>query len=76
VYDDQGRSIRSAAAQTVRARVPQVQTEVSLDAGAEPALLGTATEGYLFNPYYTLTLEKILKPDKEATTWLRMKKIP
>lgn len=75
-YDDQGRTIRSEAAQSVRARVPQVQTEVMLDAGDEPALLGTAIEGFLFNPYYTLSLDKCLKPDKAVTTWLRMTRIP
>ncbi len=74
-YDYRGRTIETEAANAVRAHIPQVRTELILEAGGDPALQGQAIEGYLFNPYYTLTLEQILTEQEETQTWLRVKKI-
>ncbi len=75
-YAYKGQTLATGVAKAVRAQIPQVRTELVLEAEGGPALQGQALEGYLFNPYYTLTLEKILTKQKETQTWLRVKKLP
>ena len=72
-YAYKGRTLATRAATAVRACIPQIRTELVLESEGEAALQGQAIEGYLFNPYYTLTLEKTLP--KEMQTWLRVKKL-
>ena len=75
-YAYKGQTLATEAAKVVRAQIPQVRTELILEAEGEAALRGQTVEGYLFNPYYTLTLEKTLTQQKETRTWLRVKKLP
>lgn len=74
-YAYKGRTLATGTAKSARAEIPQVGTKLVLEAEGDPALHGQAIEGFLFNPYYTLTLEKPLTKQKEITTWLRVKKL-
>jgi len=74
-YEYRSRTIQAAHARAVSVRIPQVNAEVRLEAAGEPAALGQAIEGYLFNPYYTLTLETALTGGEEARTWLTIRKL-
>lgn len=75
-YSYKGQTLATGAATAVRATIPQVRTELVLESEGEPSLQGRAVEGYLFNPFYTLTLENILTSQKEIKTWLRLIKLP
>jgi hypothetical protein len=55
------------------ARVPQVNTELRLEAGDGPCVEGQAIEGFMFSPYFTLTLESPLALGEEVRTWLKIK---
>jgi hypothetical protein len=74
-YEYRSRSIQAAEARAVTARIPQVNAEVRLEAAGGPAALGRAIEGYLFNPYYTLTLETTLEEGEEMRTWLNVQEL-
>jgi hypothetical protein len=74
VYAYRSRTIRTGNACVVSATIPQVHTRVSLEPLDGPAALGQAIEGYLFNPYYTLTLEKTVKVGEEMRTCLSVQK--
>lgn len=71
-YLYRGRVIETANARATRARIPQINTEIRLEAVDGPALSGKAVEGILFNPYYTLTLAYSLTLGKETHTCLRL----
>ena len=74
-YRYRGRTIQTADARAVCARIPQVNTEIRLEAPDAPAIVGQAVEGYLFNPYYTLTLETTLTRGEAKQVWLTIRKL-
>jgi hypothetical protein len=74
-YEYRSRTIETANAQAVIARIPQVNTGIQLEAVDAPAALGQAVEGYLFNPYYTLALQYSVAKGGEVRTWLRINKL-
>jgi hypothetical protein len=74
LYAYRSRTLQGANARSVSATIPQVSTRVALEALDSPAALGQVIEGYLFNPYYTLTLEKNLTVRKEMRTCLSVQK--
>jgi hypothetical protein len=74
-YEYRSRTIQTPGAHAVSARIPQIQTRVRLQALDTPAALGRAIEGYLFNPYYTLTLEMTLRKGEKTRTCLSIEKM-
>lgn len=72
-YAYRSRELRAEAATAVAARIPQIQTRISLQAD-EPRTSGVAIEGYLFSPYFTLTLDGALRAGKDMRTWLTVEK--
>jgi hypothetical protein len=74
-YEYRSRTIQTPGARAVSARIPQIQTRVRLQALDTPAALGWAIEGYLFNPYYTLTLETTLRNGEKTRTCLSIEKM-
>lgn len=66
------RSAEVGHAKSVSARIPQIQTKVSL-AGDAP-MNGTIEEGYAFSPMFTLRMERELSEKEAMTTWLRLEK--
>jgi hypothetical protein len=74
-YEYLSRTIETANARAVSARIPQISSEIRLEAVDGPAALGQAVEGYLFNPYYTLTLQKTLAKGEEVYTCLRINQL-
>jgi hypothetical protein len=75
VYEYRSRTLTSAHAAMVSARVKAVRSAVKLEA-AQSSICGSVTEGYLFNPYYTLTLDYALEDGKEVQTWLKIRQNP
>ena len=67
-YAYHSREISSAVAVAVSVRIPQINTEIRLEALGSPAACGRAVEGYLFSPYYTLILEKKMASGEETRT--------
>jgi hypothetical protein len=72
-YAYKNRRVETGNAGTVSAVIPQISTEVALEALDRPAVSGSATEGYLFNPYYTLELKSEIKSGERMRTclWIR-----
>ena len=68
-YAYRSRSRQSTGATRVSAIVPQIGASLSLQT-AQSALSGSITEGFLFNPYYTLSLEFGVSCDEEVVTCL------
>lgn len=60
---------------SVSAQIPQVQTEIRLEAVGVPCVMGTITEGYLFNPYFTLEMKSTLKEGERMKTNLCVRKM-
>lgn len=73
-YQYRSRELRSEAATAVAARIPNIQTKISLESD-EPRESGAALEGYLFSPYFTLTLDGALRAGKVLRTWLNIEKL-
>jgi len=73
-YEFRRRVIEMPGATLVSARIPQANVDVILEAESS-ADLGQAIEGYLFSPYFTLTLEYSIKSNQEVVTWLRINHI-
>jgi hypothetical protein len=72
-----GYSQRSLCAEPGHAawvEIPQIQTRVSLESVS--ARSASATDGHLFSPYYTLTLEQTLTVGKEMTSCLKIAILP
>ena len=68
------RSRQSAGATHATAGVPQIGASLTLET-AQSALSGSVTEGFLFNPYYTLSLEFTAACDQEVVTCLTVKQL-
>ncbi|MBK9207452.1 MAG: hypothetical protein IPL71_03740 [Anaerolineales bacterium] len=73
-YEYRSREIRSEAVTAVAAQIPQIQTKISLQAEGT-CESGAVMEGYLFSPYFTLTLNGALRAGKVMRTWLNIEKI-
>jgi len=73
-YEYRSREICSEAVLAVAARIPYIQTIISLTSD-EPRESGTAIEGYLFSPYFTLTMSGTLRAGKALRTWLKIEKM-
>jgi hypothetical protein len=73
-YEYRSREICSEAVSAVAARIPKIQTKISLQAD-EPRESGAAIEGYLFNPYFTLTLTDTLRVGEVLRTWLNIEQM-
>lgn len=63
------RVLTTTGATSVRVDLPPIGTAVALEPEA-PAHVGRATEGYLFNPYFTLECGGTLRRGEAMTTWL------
>ncbi len=74
-YEYRSREIGSEAVTAVAARIPQIQTKISLEADVCARESGSAIEGYLFSPYFTLTLNGALRTGKVLRTWLKIEKL-
>lgn len=73
-YEYRSRELRSEAVTAVAARIPNIHTKISLTS-EEPRESGAAIEGYLFSPYFTLTLNGVLRAGKVLRTWLNIEKM-
>ncbi|MFZ5821048.1 MAG: hypothetical protein ACOYYJ_14215 [Chloroflexota bacterium] len=73
-YEYRSREIRSEAVTVVAAQIPQIQTKISLEANGT-CVSGAAMEGFLFSPYFTLTLNGVLRAGKVMRTWLNIEKM-
>jgi hypothetical protein len=73
-YEYRSRELRSESVSAVAARIPKIQTKISLQAD-EPRESGAAIEGYLFNPYFTLTLTDTLRVGEVLRTWLNIEQM-
>jgi len=73
VYAYRSRTLRTAAASAVTALIPPIEARLRLHAET-PRQEGTATEGYLFSPYFTLTLTTPLHVGEMLRTWLTIEK--
>jgi hypothetical protein len=73
-YEYRSREIRSEAVTAVAAQIPQIQTKISLQTEGT-CESGAVMEGYLFSPYFTLTLNGALRAGKVMRTWLNIEKI-
>ncbi len=73
-YDYRSREIRSETVSAVAARIPQIQTKISLETD-EARESGSVIEGYLFSPYFTLTMNGVLRAGKVLRTWLKIEKL-
>jgi hypothetical protein len=69
-FDYGGHSIQARQANAARVQIPQINTGLSLAPLNGLAASASASEGHLFNPYYTLTLDYPLNPDQEVSTCL------
>lgn len=69
-YDS--RRINTIEPQYTSAKIPQIGTEVYMEPITEEFFCGAAEEGYLFNPYYTLSLTGKISKEKEAIMCLRL----
>ena len=68
------RSRQSVGATRATADVPQIGASLTLET-AQSALRGAVTEGFLFNPYYTLSLEFTVGCEEEVVTCLTVKQL-
>ncbi len=73
-FEYRSRKICTKAASVVSASLPQIQTKISLQADGT-CESGAAMEGYLFSPYFTLTLNSVLRAGKVMRTWLNIEKM-
>lgn len=73
-FEYRSRKICTNAASVVSASIPQIQTKISLQADGT-CESGAAMEGYLFSPYFTLTLDGVLRAGKVMRTWLNIEKM-
>ncbi len=73
-YAYESRTIATSNATAVRAVIPQINCAVELCPVAGRAESGTAIEGFLFSPYFTLTLETTLKAGGSFTSCLCLSK--
>jgi hypothetical protein len=73
-YQYKSRTIKASNAHSVSALIPQVNTEVRLESLEECTSLGEVVEGYLFNPFFTLTLQSKIKKGKGLKTCLTIAK--
>jgi hypothetical protein len=69
-YDYQGRELETTNARSVSAVVPQANTVINMAMPDVNGASGKVIEGYLFNPYYTLTLSAEIKAGKGLKTYL------
>lgn len=69
-FDYLGRVVRKEHPASARAVVPALNLEVELRPDGDGALRGEIEEGYLFNPYFALSLEYALTPARRAQSWL------
>ena len=59
----------------VRADIPQLECSVTLSSGpSHPADTGAFEEGYMFSPFYTLSLEKEVTQGGALKSWLTIEK--
>ena len=68
------RALETADARRVSAVIPPVRTEVSLEALDGNAATGRAEEGFLFNPFYVLSMTKTVGPERSMRTCLSVAK--
>lgn len=73
-YEYRSRQIRLESVSAVAAHIPQIQTKISLQA-EETRENGAIIEGYLFSPYFTLTLTGTLRAGEVLQTWLKIEKM-
>jgi hypothetical protein len=73
-YEYRSREICSEAVSAVGARIPKIQTKISLQA-EEIRESGAAIEGYLFSPYFTLILTDTLRVGEVLRTWLNIEQM-
>ncbi|MHC4506967.1 MAG: hypothetical protein ACYTFI_27080, partial [Planctomycetota bacterium] len=71
-YEYSARTLETANAKAVAARIPQINTEVRLEAADGPVAAGRAIDGILFSPFYTLILEAALKTGGVLKSRLRL----
>lgn len=69
------RTVETKDALRVLAQIPQISTEVSLEVIDGPAETGKVIEGFLFNPFFTLTLSKTIKSERSIKTCLTVAKL-
>ena len=74
-YNYRNRTLESKHAVRVGATIPQVNAEVSLEPLKRGDALGRAHEGFLFCPFYTLTLSRVVEPGKGMHTCLSVARI-
>jgi hypothetical protein len=70
-YKDRSDSMNKAA--RVWARIPQIQTDISMECSRNDSC-GYIEEGYAFSPMFTLGYNMELGDGEEAVTWLRLAK--
>jgi len=73
-YGYRSRTIATKNATAVAALMPQIDCEMRLEAMDGPTDCGRAVEGFLFSPYFTLTLEGELKQGRSFRTCLCLSK--
>ncbi len=61
------------AIQTAEALIPQVDTRLTMRAGAD-SICGYYREGFAFSPMYTLGMKKTIRGKGELRTWLKVEK--
>lgn len=71
-YTYRHRHVRTSKARAVSARIPQINTGVRLEARHAAALVGQATEGFMFSPFFTLTLDYALSLHTETRSCLHL----
>ncbi len=73
-YAYESRTVATTNATAVRAVIPQIDCTVELCPADGAAPRGTAVEGFLFSPYFTLTLETTLRAGGSFTSCLCLSK--
>lgn len=73
-YAYRGRTIETQAPEEVRAEIPALETSISLLPVKGDFISGKAEEGYLFNPFYTLSLTANIEGRREMCTCLKLAK--
>lgn len=74
-YEYGGRKIRTNNARRVAAELPMANTMIALEPADGAADVGSAREGHLFSPYFTLELTYHLKAKRKIATWIRTRKL-
>ena len=75
-YRYAGRNLQSPQTTSLRATIPAIQTELRLETAAIPAETGIASEGYLFNPYFTFQLRQTLRQGQTMTSRICLAQTP